>query len=193
LTPTAETDGVVVLGLLSHQDYIDLSGELRIVGEARNESSANLDHVSARIMFYNRWGTVMRIVHVPALLDVVDPGQLVPFVVSLAEPAGWERYTVRVTAQQTLRQTASGLQIAAHQTEGLHSGILHVTGTVANRGDGAMPRAKVVVTLYDPWGTVVNAGYAYTERIPAGGEAAFDCQFVDYELVEEVAVQVEPG
>lgn len=50
-----------------------------------------------------------------------------------------------------------------------------------------------MVTLYDPWGTVLNAGFACTDPIPSGGKAAFDCRFVNYELVEAVAVQVEPG
>jgi hypothetical protein len=179
------------MGLLSHQDYIDLLGDIRIVGEARNETGAHLEQISARIMFYNRWGTVMRILNVPALLEAVAPGQSVPFALSLPEPVGWERYTVRVTAQQALRDIPTGLEIAGYHMEGLDTGILHVKGIVVNRGDRTVERARVVVTLHDPWDTVVNAGFTYTEHIPAGGEAAFDCQFVDYDLVESVAVQVE--
>ena len=41
-------------------------------------------------------------------------------------------------------------------------------------------------------GTVVNAGFAYVEQIPAGQEGEFDCQFGEYELAESVTVQVEP-
>ena len=60
------------------------------------------------------------------------------------------------------------------------------------KGARTIQRAQVVVTLYDPWGTVVNAGFAYTESLSPGGEAAFDCQFAEYTLMESVAVQAEP-
>lgn len=86
-----------------------------------------------------------------------------------------------------------GLEVTEYTTLGLEIGIFHVAGTVTNTGDRTVERARVVVTLYDPWGTVLSAGFACTDRIPSGGKAAFDCRFVNYELVGAVAVQVEPG
>ena len=96
-----------------------------------------------------------------------------------------------MTAQPTLRKLPKGLIVVEYQTSGFQSGILHVTGRVRNDGGRSIDRAQVVVTLYDPWGTVVNAGFAYTARVSAGGEADFDCQFGEYDLTESVAVQVE--
>jgi len=180
------------MGLLSHRDFIDPLGDMRVVGEVRNETESNLDHISIRIMFYNRWGTVIRVVTGAALMDVLGPRQMTPFTLTLSEPRGWEHYAIRVTAEPTWRELPSGLEIAEYRTFGLETGILHVAGTVVNTGERTVQRAKVVVALYDPWGTVVNAGFAYADRIPAGGKATFDCSFVYYELVETVAVQVEP-
>jgi len=180
------------MGLLSYREFIGVSGDMYVVGEARNETAHNLDHVSARIMFYNRWGTVMRIVEGPALIDVVGPQQLAPLALSFREPPGWDRYTIRVTARPTLRPLPAGLNVLAYQAWGFQSGIFHVTGRVRNDGERAVERTRVIVTLYDPWGTVVNVGLDYTNGIPPGQEAGFDCQFTDYELAETVAVQVEP-
>ena len=182
----------MIMGLLSYRDFIGLSGNMHVVGQVRNETDGNLDHVSVRLMFYNRWGTMMRIVDGPALLDVIGPQQLTPFSLSFPIPSGWDRYTIRVTAVPTLRKLPEGLIVVEYHTSGLQSGILHVTGRVRNDGTQVVDRAQVVVTLLDPWGTIVNAGFSYTDRIPAGQEGEFDCQFAEYELVESVIVQVEP-
>jgi hypothetical protein len=192
LTPTPESDDGVVMGLLSHSDYVDLLGDMHVVGEVRNETDTNLDHISVRVMFYNRWGTVAQVIDGPALMDVIGPRQVTPFALAFAEPAAWDSYTIRVTAQPTEREPETTLRIAEHDTYGVETGILHVAGTVVNEGERTVRRAHVVVTLYDPWGTVVNAGFAYTQAISPGGEAAFDCQFAEYALMETVAVQVEP-
>jgi hypothetical protein len=191
LTPTPEADDMVVMGLLSHSDFVDPLGDIHVVGEVRNETDTNLDHISVRVMFYNHWGTVSKIVDGPALMDVIGPRQLTPFGLTFPEPVAWESYTIRVTAQPTKREPVTALQIAEHRTYGAETGILHVAGTVVNDGEQTVQRAQVVVTLYDPWGTVVNAGFAYTEAISPGEEAAFDCQFAEYALMETVAVQVE--
>gem|GEM_PF-6619292 len=191
-TPTPPGTSTVVLGLLSYHDFIGRSGNLHIVGEARNETAGNLDHITVRVVFYNRWGTVMRVVEGPALMDVIGPQQITPFALIMPNEWGWQRYTIRVTAQPTLRRLPKGLIVVEYQVTGFQTGILHVTGKVRNDGEEAVNRAQVVVTLYDPWGTVVNAGFCYTPRIPAGTEAEFDCQFGEYDLAETVAVQVEP-
>jgi hypothetical protein len=182
----------VIVGLLSHRDFIDPSGDMRLVGEVRNETEFSLDRISVRVMFYNPWGTVSRIVTGPALVDLIRPGQTAPFALSFSEPVGWERYAVRVTAKPAWREPTAELEIAEYHTFGLETGIFHVAGTVVNVGGRTVERARVVVTLYDPWGTVVNARFAHTDRLPVGGEATFDCAFVYYELAEKVAVQVEP-
>lgn len=191
-TPTPPGAQTVVLGLLSYHDFVGLSGDLHIVGEARNETTGNVDHITVRVVFYNRWGTVMRVVEGPALMDVIGPQQITPFALIAPNEWGWQRYTIRVTAQPTLRKLPKGLIVVKYQATGFQTGILHVTGTVRNDGEDAVNRAQVVVTLYDPWGTVVNAGFCYTPRIPAGAEAEFDCQFGEYDLATSVAVQVEP-
>jgi hypothetical protein len=191
LTPTPEGTDTVVMGLLSHRDFIGLSGNMHVVGQVRNETKGNLDRVSVRVMFYNQWGTVMEIIDGPALMDVIGPQQLTPFSLSFPMSGGWERYTIRVTARPTLRTLPEGIIVTEQQLTGLQSGILHVTGRVRNDGQQGVDRVQVVVTLLDPWGTIVNAGFCYTERIPAGQEGAFDCQFAEYELVESAVVQVE--
>ncbi|MBN1935341.1 MAG: fibronectin type III domain-containing protein [Anaerolineae bacterium] len=191
-TPTPGGSETVVMGLLSYHDFVGLSGDMHIVGEVRNETGGNLDHIAVRVMFYNRWGTVMRVVQGPALMDVIGPQQIAPFALITANEWGWERYTIRVTAQPTLRKLPKGLIVVEYRAAGFQSGILHVTGTVRNDGDATVNRAQVVVTLYDPWGTVVNAGFCYTPRILPGTEAPFDCQFGEYDLAEEISVQVEP-
>jgi len=191
LTPTPGGADEVIMGLLSHRHFVDLVGDMHIVGEVRNETEENLDHITVRVMFYNRWGTVIQIVSSPALMDVVGPQRLTPFDLSFSEPPGWDHYTIRVTAQPTLRKLPIGLIVVEYRLWGLETGILHVTGRVRNDGLRAVDRAQVVATLYDPWGTVVNAGFVYTGRIRPGGEAEFDCQFVYYDLAESAAIQVE--
>ena len=165
---------------------------MHVVGEVRNETESNLDHIYVRVLFYNRWGTMIRVITGRALISVIGPRQLTPFALSFPEPGGWVSYAIRATAEPTRRKLSTALEITGYQTSGLETGIFHVSGTVHNSSTQPVDRAKVVVTLYDPWGTVVNAGSAHTDRIPAGGEASFDRRFAYYELVETVAVQVEP-
>jgi len=61
---------VVVLGLLSDHDFIDPLGDIHVVGEVRNETGSNLDRISVRIMFCNRWDAVSRFTKGSALMDV---------------------------------------------------------------------------------------------------------------------------
>ena len=191
-TRTPAVDDAVVMGLLSHSDFVDVVGDVHVVGEVRNETEGNLDRISVRIMFYNQWGTVSKIVDGPALMDVLGPRQVTPFVLAFPKPLAWESFTIRVTAQPSADEPVTSLRVTEYSTAGIETGILHVTGTVANEGDKTIQRAQVVVTLYDPWGTVVNAGFANTDPLSPGGEATFDCQFTEYTLMETIAVQVEP-
>jgi hypothetical protein len=72
-------------------------------------------------------------------------------------------------------------------------GFYHVTGEVENTGQRTADRVQVIVTLYDKWSKIVNAGFVYSEpkRVRPGEKAAFDCSFNYYPLVKEHAIQVE--
>ena len=131
----------MVLELVSDHDFIDPLGDMHVVGEVRNETGSNLDRISVRIMFGNRWGTVSRFTKGSALMDVIGSRQVTPFALSFPEPRGWERYTVRVTAELTQRELPVGLEIAEYTTLGLETGIFHVAGTVTNIGDRTVERA----------------------------------------------------
>jgi len=178
---------------MSSHDYEDDLGFFTIVGEVRNDLQMNVDRVLVGATFYNDSGDVIEEVSTSTMMDVLLPGQRSPFALTLPRPVDLWEYSLRITARPTLEQPLAGLEVVQSHADEDGVGFYHVTGEVKNSGQRTADRVQVIVTLYDKWGKIINAGFVYSEprRVRTGEKAAFDCSFNYYPLVKEHAIQVE--
>jgi hypothetical protein len=192
-TPTPLPPDTVLLGLMSSHEYEDDLGFFTIVGEVRNDLQMNAGKVLVTATFYNASGEVIEEASNSTMIDILLPGQRSPFALTLPRPVDLWEYSLRITARPTLEQPLAGLEVVQSRAYEDEVGFYHVTGEVENTGPRTADRVQVIVTLYDKWGKIVNAGFVYSapRRVRPGERAAFDCSFNYYPLVNEYAIQVE--
>ena len=192
-TPTPLPPDTVLLGLISSHEYEDDLGFITIVGEVRNDLQMNVGKVFVMATFYNTSGDVIEEASTSTIVDILLPGQRSPFALILPRPVDLWEYSLRITARPTLEQPLPGLEVVQSRAYEDEVGFYHVTGEVENTGQRTADRVQVIVTLYDKWGKIVNAGFVYSapRRVRPGEKAAFDCSFNYYPLVKEHAIQVE--
>jgi len=192
-TPTPLPPDTILLGLMSSHEYEDDLGFFTIVGEVRNDLQMNVGKVLVTATFYNASGDVIEEASNSTMIDILLPGQRSPFALILPKPVDLWEYSLRITARPTLEQPLAGLEVVQSHAYEDEVGLYHVTGEVENTGQRATDRVQVIVTLYDKWGKIVNAGFVFSEpqRVRPGEKATFDCSFNYYPLVNEYAIQVE--
>lgn len=192
-TPTPLPPDTVLLGLISSHDYEDDLGFFTIVGEVRNDLRLNVGKILVTVTFYNASGEVIEEVSTSTMLDILLPGQRSPFALTLPKPVDLREYSLRITARPTLEQPLAGLKVVDSRAGEDEAGFYHVRGEVENTGPRTAERVQIIVTLYDKWGKIINAGFVYSEpqSIRPGEKAAFDCSFNYYPLVKEYLIQVE--
>jgi hypothetical protein len=192
-TPTPLPPDTILLGLMSSHEYEDDLGFFTIVGEVRNDLQMNAGKVLVTATFYSASGDVIEEVSTSTMMDILLPSQRSPFALTLPRPVDLWEYSLRITARPTLEQPLAGLEVVQSRAYEDGVGFYHVTGEVENSGPRTADRVQVIVTLYDKWGKIVNAGFVYSapRRVRPGERAAFDCSFNYYPLVSEHAIQVE--
>lgn len=181
----------IVLGIVSLNDYVDELGVLHIVGEVRNDAPVNAAGARIQVVVYDLAGRAIHEISVSPLLDLIPAAGKAPFIVSLSRPTNMSSYSVRATAQGTRRQPTDGLEIIKSRAYTDQAGFYHVVGQVRNRGSQSVPYGRVNVVLYDPWGKVINVGFAYTtpRRLEPQDRADFDGVFAYYPGVDSYIVQ----
>ena len=183
-TATPLPPDLVVLGLLSSNDFIDdVDGKTKIIGEVRNDNSVAVSDAVVTISFYGAEGQIGRELSAPAIQSALGPGERSPFELTTLAPAGAENYSLRSTANpSTSPMETSQLQVVNTRRFEDSTGFFHVSGTVKNAGKRKVNHPRVVVTLYDRRGRVINVGFAYPEpsTLPSLGEGEFDVAFTYY-------------
>jgi hypothetical protein len=192
-TPTPLPPDTILLGLMSSHEYEDDLGFITIVGEVRNDLQMNVGKVLVTATFYNASGEVIEEASNSTMIDILLPSQRSPFALILPKPLDLWEYSLRITARPTLEQPLADLEVVQSHAYEDEVGLYHVTGEVENTGQRATDRVQVIVTLYDKWGNIINAGFVFSvpRRVRPGEKAAFDCSFNYYPLVNEYAIQVE--
>jgi hypothetical protein len=182
----------VILGLMGTNDYVDDLGNLHLVGEVHNDMLYNVDEIRVDVTFYDDSGGVVEAVTGSALLDLLAPGQRSPFVVVWENPGQWKRYSLRATARPTTARSTEGLTLVHSYARLDENGLYHVVGTIRNDGLTTLYYVGVVVSLYDSFGRISNAGltHATPSRIAPGTAASFDCPFEYYPYMAEFLVQM---
>jgi hypothetical protein len=192
IAPETPQPSEVILGLMGTNDYVDDLGTLHIVGEVHNDMAHNVDQIRVHLTFYDDAGGVLEAITGSALLDLMGPGQRAPFVIVWENPGDWKRYSLRATARATTERPSEGITVLHSYARMDEVGLYHVVGTIRNDGLTTEDYMRAVVSLYDSFGKISNAGFAFTEpsRIPPGTIASFDCPFDYYPYQAEHVVQI---
>jgi hypothetical protein len=194
--PTPLPPDTVILGLLSATDYAnELDHTLTIVGEVRNDSHLDVGETSVSATFYGTDGQVIGEASGSTMLYALAPGVRSPFVITLPQPAGLANYSLRATGRPiTLATTDTELNVINTRRFEDTTGFYHIAGVVENRSERRVEGARVIVTLYDRAGRVVNVGFAYPQpsSLPPKDRADFDIAFTYYPKVfSHLAVAIE--
>ncbi len=182
----------VILGLMGTNDYMDDLGQLRLIGEVHNDLAGNVDQIRVSVTFYDEAGNVLQTTTASSLLDLLTPGQRSPFVFVWENPGDWKRYSLRATGRLTTERPKEGLTLVHSYARLDDNGLYHVVGTIKNDGLATAYYVRAVVCLYDSFGKISNAGFAYAtpSRIPPGRTASFDAVFEYYPYLAEPVVQI---
>ncbi|MCL4300094.1 MAG: FxLYD domain-containing protein [Anaerolineae bacterium] len=171
--PTALPPDAVLLGLLSDNSFTDEFNTLNIVGEVRNDSNLDVGKTDIAITFYDTAGAVVGTANGKTMLEVIPPGEVSPFLITLSHPLGMVSYSVRAVARPVppkLNAQLSVVEVKRYEDE---AGFFHVKGVVANTGSVEAKRAKVIAVIYGRGGGVINVGFTYlSPPILAPGERA---------------------
>jgi hypothetical protein len=185
--PTPLPPDTIILGLLSATDYADdVDSTLTIVGEVRNDSHLDVGHAIVTATFYGADNQVVSEVSGPTMLHTLAPGVRTPFIITLPRPTGVANYSLRATGRPvTLASTDAELAVVNTRRFEDNSGFYHVAGVIENQGTRRVEQARVIVTLYDRGGRVVNVGFAYPQpsSLAPGVRADFDVAFTYYPKV----------
>jgi hypothetical protein len=185
--PTPLPPDTIILGMLSSTDYADeVDGTLTIVGEVRNDSALDVGETAVTATFYGTDGQVIGEVGGPTLLSTLTPGIRSPFMLTLPRPAGVANYSLRATGRPvTLAAADGGLVVVNTRRFEDTAGFYHIAGVVQNRETQKVEQARIVVTLYDRGGRVINVGFAYPQpsALAPGDRADFDVTFTYYPKV----------
>ncbi len=183
-TPTPLPPDTVVLGLLSANDYRDeTDGSWRIVGEIRNDSGLDVTKASIFATFYDAEGHIVRETSVPSILSTLPPGDRSPF--EFVRPIDVEAMDYSLRATGTPNRVAVGqdqIRVVSTRRYEDDAGFYHVAGVVENPGRRRIESPRIVVTVYDRKGRVINVGFAYPQPATLAplARADFDVSFTYY-------------
>ncbi|GAB4529300.1 MAG: hypothetical protein Kow0063_06240 [Anaerolineae bacterium] len=185
--PTPLPPDTIILGLLSANDYVDdVEGKLTIVGEVRNDSHLDVGETTVTATLYGDDGQIIAEASSTTLVGVLAPGVRSPFVINLPRPAGLADYSLRATGRPlTPPPEGSGLSVINTRRFEDTSGFYHIAGVIENRSERRVEGARVIVTLYDRAGRVINVGFAYPQpaSLSPQDRADFDVTFTYYPKV----------
>ena len=180
--PTALPADVVLLGLLSEHNFTDNFNVLTIAGEVRNDSPVSVGRSRITATFYDLSGAVIGTAAGETMLDVIAPGQISPFLITLSRPPALSSYSVRAIAQPANTDSVPQLSVVEVKRFEDNAGFLHIKGQVSNVGATISKRTKVAAVLYGRDGRVINVGFTYVHppNLVPGATADYEVVFSYY-------------
>lgn len=163
------------LEILNHGFYNYL-GYSCVVGEIQNIGNNNLEFVNIVATFYDKDNRVLDSPFTYTEIDLLEPGQKSPFkIVSLEENLQVDHYKLYAEGSRTFANPYKELRIQGVSTS-VQYGYYTIHGEVENIGNMDVTFVRVVSTLYDSDGNVVDTDFTYTdpEDLRIGQSAPFE-------------------
>ena len=152
------------LEIMSHQSYVDDLNWHHLVGEVQNTGNTPIEYVQVLAKYYNAAGEIISTKLTFTAPDTIFPGGKAPFDIVTLRKSQWQAidtYTLEVTGDVATSLLNENL-VLANQNSWIEDGFLYVQGEVENIGD--LPAlVKLIVTLYDANGTVINTNWSYAD------------------------------
>ncbi|MBA3944096.1 MAG: hypothetical protein H0X37_05980 [Herpetosiphonaceae bacterium] len=190
-TPTNVSGDVPVL---SSSTYV-ANGSRSIVGEVENNTSSNVEFVKIVASLYNSSGGSIGSSLNYADLDILTPGQRAPFSILISSPpAGFDHYTLQTQWTTTSLQPISCTTVlsVSDRSAGFDDARL-IDGQVRNDCSSTVQFVRLVATLYDASGRVVQAGLAFSTiaTLTPGQTSPFEIAIEPWNGATRYEVQTE--
>lgn len=153
--------------MLSSNAFVPYEGSssLYIAGEVRNDTGANVEFVKIHATLRNSSGSVVDSDYSYSFIDILTPGMTSPFRVLMSDVPEWASYELAVTWRTTdeepnpphLLNVLSSNAFVPYEG----SGSLYVVGEVRNDAGTNIRFVKIIVTLRNSSGSVVDCDYSY--------------------------------
>lgn len=183
-TPTIVVSGeVVVASSKAFTVTLGTQTDIHIVGEVRNDATANAQSVRVTATLYDASGIGLGTASTTAYQEILAPGQRSPFKIVSPYPQGYDHYTLSLSYGFTTEQPLAPLQPlnVSEYYDGCDKR-LYFFGEVENTTAQNIEALQVVVTLYDASGEVINVedtGYTgvFRNLLGPGGRSPFRLRF----------------
>jgi hypothetical protein len=180
--PTALPPDAVLLGLRSDNNFTDGFNTLTVVGEVRNDSNLDVGQTDIAVTFYDAVGSVIGTANGQAMLEVIPPGEVSPFVITLTRPSGLASYSLRAVARPVAPARGAQLSVIEVKRYEDEAGFFHVRGVIENVGNVISKRTKVAAVIYGRDNRVINVSFTYASppALRPGERATYDIIFTYY-------------
>lgn len=157
--------------LLGQRTYVD-GDTLRLVGELRSDLAGNAGLVQVVGTFYDASGKVWRASQAYTLINLLQPGQRSPFVLAAGGANQVVRSRLLVRAVATTATPRGDLAVL-NSSAAVQGTALVISGQMRNTGTAPASNVRVVASLYDAGGQIVEAGMSASVSLAAGATAPF--------------------
>jgi hypothetical protein len=180
--PTALPPDAVILGLVSDNSFTDDFNTLNIVGEVRNDSNLDVGQAHIAVTFYNEAGAVIGSAEGKTMFEVIPPGEISPFLITLSRPSGLASYSLRAVARPVTPRLGAQLSVVQVKRFEDEAGFFHIKGVVENTGRVVAERTKVVAIIYGRDNGIINLGFTYVDppTLAPGERATYEVIFTYY-------------
>jgi len=177
------------------QQYVSDDGVIHVVGEIINESDYPINQIKVSAIFYSG-NTVVHQTDTEALTSMIMPGMKGSFDLVNAENIHHVDYYLLEIDYKVTQPKSQVIEITSSELQYGLLDIISIKGTVANNGDLTANMVKVIATLYDRDGDVIDVSETRIEPdyLRAGDETFFlipildktkTDKIVDYSLIAE--------
>lgn len=149
------------VAVLATGKYVDEQGDTILAGEVQNAGNRTLAMVGVDILFFDR-DTVLREERVYTTMGTLMPGGTSGFSMPLGKDLLDKEYSVRITSFDTIDPPEKMLRLTVEPRPGAN-GYGEVVGRVVNNSDRTATQVKIVCTIYDAGGTLVDSIFGYTD------------------------------
>jgi hypothetical protein len=166
-----------VVGVSS--SYVQEGDSLYLVGEVRNDTSTNVNHVLVTTTYFDDGDNVLGSASANSEHQILVPGQVSPFLILDAYPTGLVTYTLAILASPTESEPLPALSIPSIRELPLAAAGVSMVGEVHNTLPLSITNAKLIVTLYDEAGKVINvqSDYVFNNLLVPGQKSPFRLVF----------------